>query len=495
MSDAPNVRTKHPAYAATESQWQRCRDLIAGSDEIKDGPNAKDYLPQPAGMDNDDYEFYKERALYYNAMSRTVVALSGAVMRRPPELEVPGSIAAHLEDVTLRDEPLDVVALRIVTELLSVGRYGVLLDMPADAAENARPYWVTIPAERIINWRTARVGADPEQLVLVVIEEDAPAPADAFSHATTKQYRELSLEGGVYQSRVWQSNGESGEKEQFAPGPWATPMRRGQKLTFIPFTFIGTDGVTPDVTRAPLLDLADVAIAHYRNSADHEHGLFLVALPTPWASGIKADSKLKIGPSVTWILSDASRAGMLEFSGKGMEAIRQAMGAKERLMATLGARLLEDPTNTAAETATAVRMRHSGEAASLSTIAGAASAGLTRLARWHAWWFSGTGDLKTDITIRLCIDFSQVKASPEEVKTALLAVQAGKMSFDTFYSLLEKGGWTREGITAEDEKAQIETETPPPVDEPDPDDEEDDEEDLPPPGTGERQGQGEGQGA
>lgn len=460
----PKVTTKHPDYLASEAHWKRCRDFQAGSDAVKAG----DYLPKPAGMSDEDYAFYKDRALYLNCLARTIEALGGAIFRREPTVETPNAIEDHLEDVTLRDEPLDVVALRIVKEQLTVGRYGILLDMPEGAADGARPYWVTIPAERIINWRTGRVGADPEQLVMVVIEESAPAGGDdPFSHETKVQYRELSLETGAYQSRVWTA-GHS-DSAEWVPGPWVIPMRRGQPLDFIPFTFVGTDGITADVTRPPLLDLVDVSISHYRNSADHEHGLFLVAIPTPWASGVAGEGTLRIGPSVVWRLTENGRAGMLEFSGAGLEAIREAMASKERQMAMLGARLLEDPHAAAPATATEVRVKHGGETASLRTIAGAASAALTRLLRWHVWWFTGTGELPLDVAAKLCTEFFEVKATPEEIKTALLAVQAGKMAFETFYQILEKGGWAREGVSAKDELEEIERETPPPVDDPDPD--------------------------
>jgi hypothetical protein len=476
MSEDAGVKTQHPAYVEASVWWKRCRDLVEGSDKVKAG----DYLPHPAGMDETDFAFYKQRAQYYNAMARTISALSGAVFRREATVEAPKAAEDQLKDLTLRDEPLDVVSQRVVTELLTVGRYAILLDMPAveegkPVPENARPYWVTLPAERVINWRTARVGADPEQLVMVVIREDAPAEGSGgFSHAMEERYRELALLDGFYQSRVWtKAKDTSVDSERFVPGPWIKPMRRGAPLTFIPFTFVGTDGITPDVTRPPLLDLADVSIGHFRNSADLEHGLFLVALPTPWASGVKGDGALRIGPSVVWRLTENGKAGILEISGEGLAAIKDAMAAKERLMATLGARLLEEPHGAQAETATAVRMRQSGESASLRTTAGAASAAITRVLRWHVWWFTGAGDLDLDVMVELCSEYFQVKATPEEVKAALLALQAGEISFATFYSILEKGGWAREGVTAEDERKEIEREKPmrepPPVDDLPPD--------------------------
>ena len=476
----PDITTVHPDLTATCDQRERCRDLTAGSDAVK-GAGTK-YLPRPAGMDDADYDFYKERAQYYNALARTTTALAGAVLRQPANVEVPESMRQQLDDVTLRDEPFDAIAQRVVTELLSVGRHAMFVEMPAaqEAAApgvptegklGTRPYWVTIPAERVINWRTDRVGSDPEQLVLVVYKEDARKdPNDPYSHETEEQYRELALVEGKYQTRTWAKNkGQTDSIAEYTASPWVIPTRRGAPLTFIPFTFVGTDGVTPDVTRPPLVDLADLSVGHYRNSADLEHGLFYTAIPTFYASGVSGEGQLRVGGSVVWRLGDAGKAGVVEVTGAGLKEIREAMGAKERQMATLGARMLEDAHASGAATATEVLLTHSGESASLRTIAGAASAALTRMLRWHVWWFTGTGDLTAlngKVRADLPREFFQVKASPEEIKAAILAIQAGEISYDTFYSILEKGGWAREGVTAEDEKKAIKAELPPPVDDP-----------------------------
>ena len=58
---------------------------------------------------------------------------------------------------------------------------------------------------------------------------------------------------------------------------------------------------------------------------------------------------------------------MLEFRGQGLAAIEKDLDKMERLMAVLGARLLEEQPRTQ-ETLGAVTLRHSGEYATLRTI-------------------------------------------------------------------------------------------------------------------------------
>jgi hypothetical protein len=460
-----NVTTQHPEYASMAAFWSRCRDLIEGSDTVKRGSaydplgRSYSYLPTPPGMSAQDFEFYKARAQFFNAMARTVTALSGAVFTKPPTVECPDETKVQLEDLTSQDEPLDVVAQKIVTEVISVGRVGVFLEMPEKAPAGTPPYWAMRLAQNITNWRTARVGDDPAKLVLVVIAEEAEAP-DEFGHDCVTQYRQLALVDGKYQVRVWTRKDTGTKTAEYEPGEWIVPMRRGVALDFIPFTFVGIDGVSPCVSKPPLLDLANVNVGHFRNSADHEQGLFNTAIPTYFAAGMTANSTpLKVGGSAAWMLPQGATAGVLEFSGAGMKAILDAMTAKEKQMASLGARLLEDPSANAAETATAVRMRHSGEGAALRTIAGAGSTALTTLLRWHAWW-AGTGGIDQSIKVALAQEFSNIRATPEEVKALVLQVQAGLIGYETFYANLQKGGWTREGVSAAEELKAIEAEEP-----------------------------------
>lgn len=472
MASPATVETPHPDVSSVAPQWQRCRDLNNGSDAVKAATTA--YLPKPTGMTDDIYNFYIQRAVYFNAFARTKAALSGAVLREAPQHEgIPDAVIDHLEDLTLRGEPLDVVAQGLLDELLEVGRHAIWLDMPASEVKDARPYWVMIPVERVINWRTTRTPQDPAKLSMIVFETSPLLdPNNEFSHETTTAYQQLALLPGdepdtyVYRSRVWE---KAADKRDFLPGPWVTPTRGGIPLDFIPFTFVGTTGITPDMTRPPLVDLADVSIAHYHNSAELEHLLYMVGMPTPVIWGANTGTgAMKMGAEAAWDLGEGGGATMLEMNGQGAKAIMDAMAAKERQMAGLGARLLDDPSAGGTETATEVRMRHSGETATLHTISAAASAALTLVMRWHVWWFARTGDMPLDVHVTLATEFFQLRATPDEVRAALFAVQAGKMSFKTFYYVLERGGWARKGVTAEDELREIESEAPPEPPEPEP---------------------------
>ena len=210
----------------------------------------------------------------------------------------------------------------------------------------------------------------------------------------------------------------------------------------------------------PLLELANLNLAHWRNTCDHEQGLHLVSLPTPFVAGMRGAGEdvetLNIGPSTVWILEKEGKAGMAEFTGAGMKSLETALLAKQHQMATLGAKLLEEQPTVAQETATAVLARHAGEHATLRTMAQSMEQGLGVALQTMAWW-AGLDAKPDDVPVKVELnkDFLQVKAQPQEIQTALATLQAGEISYQTFWNLLTEGGWARYGVTAEEEKLEI----------------------------------------
>ena len=462
------VETPRKDYENVLVKWERLRDCFKGRDAILKA--GQKYVPDLPGADPNGNRAYRERGNFYNAVGRTVQGMNGAIFQEAPEVEMQESFKPILDDITLTNVPFETFATETGKEVFLTGRYGVLVDMPVQPTEvgalrradvDMRPYCVGYCAENIINWRTERRGGD-EILTMVVLKEDVEVPiaGDPFTCHVVCQYRVVQLDAaGDCTVTLWQQKSE-GEKTYVAQAP-ITLMRRGEALKFVPFVFMGALSPTPDVEQPPLIDLADVNLGHWRNSVDHEYGLHLVALPTPWVAGAKGadDGKRKIGPSVCWELEANGSAGMLEFTGAGLAALVAAMDEKKKQMATLGARLLEDAPSTS-ETMGAVKLRHSGETASLKTVAQSLEQGFTQFLQICVWW-QGTDAAKpsdTEVEVELNKEYLQIRATPPEIQVGLTALQAGEISFETWYNLLQTGGWAREGVTSEDEQKQIQTE-------------------------------------
>jgi len=459
------VNTPRQEYEDVQPVWERLRDTYTGRDAVIKA-NTK-YTPALPGASADQQQAYLTRGNFFNAVSRTAHGLIGSIFQKEPAVSIPKSFEHWLDDITLTNVTFDMLSLDALHDVMLMGRYGILIEMTEEASSSARPYMVTYRAEDIVNWRTLRIEGD-ELLTMVVLREivESPKEDDEFIEEDIEQYRVLELEvmEGFrrYKQQRWRKAKGDAEFQMFEEE--IIPLRRGSPLPFIPFVFLGPWHSTARVAKPPLQDLADVNLAHWRNSCDYESGLHLVSLPTPWVSGMRQSSTdddedtLKIGPSVVWQLDKDGSAGMLEFTGAGLASIVTAMEEKKQQMATLGARVLEMQPTTA-ETATAVIVRHAGEHASLRTIAQAGEQGLTMALQYAVWWV-GTEAVPSGVPVQVVLnkDFVSVRATPEEVKTLVLALQSEDISFETFWHLMIEGGWTREGITAEEERRQIESE-------------------------------------
>lgn len=448
------VTTPHPQYLHYQPDWQKCRDAADGDRAIKN--RGELYLPKLSEQDNPEYDAYRKRAVWYGATGRTVQGLAGSVFRKPPTVEVPEGMAPHLRDITMTGVSLESFCKTMMAEILKVGRYGVLVDMGKDAEAVARPYWVGYRAEQIVNWATKQVAGDTVLTMVVLQEEHIEIdPQDPFSYVTHPQYRVLLIRDGRYVVEIWRQTDR--EKEAWGVADTLTPLMRGEPLTFIPFCFVGPTHMTPDIDKPPLLDLVEVNLAHYRNSADHEHGIHYTALPTPWVAGFPTDRVLRVGPSVAWVSNDPNaNAGMLEFTGDGLGTLERAMDRKERQMAILGARLLEEDKR-AVEAAESRRIRGAGEQSALASMAGTGEAVTLTLLRWHLQWIGGQPD---DVEAEFNKDFYEARMDPTEMAELMKAWQSGAISHATLYWNLQRGEITRPGITLEDEQEEIEQQPP-----------------------------------
>lgn len=486
------VETLHKDYSAREDEWQTCRDVLAGPRAVKAAGTR--YLPALSGQQNKivtgtgttEYDHYKMRAKFYGATARTRDALVGTIFHKDIVVEGPAELLDQMKDVTLDDTPLEDFAVMALSEVVGLGRFGILVDMPSDEDPGAatRPYWVGYRTEQIPNWRTTTLDGDV-LLTMVVLRECYEVDVNEFETKELEQYRVLRLlaspdvpeaEGGMaYTQTIYRKPTET--SKVFVAGPTLMPLRRGKPLPFIPFQFIGPTTLGPTPEKPPLSDMAETNLHLYRRSADLEHGRHFTGLPTPVIIGMPPSAPgverkpMAIGASEAWMLPPACDAKYLEFTGQGLSALVEGVAEDKSEMAELGSEMFaaEPDQGNSQETATAVRVRHSSKTASLKTIARRLGSGLSKCLRWHAWWLGATQDYNdAAIICKVNTVFLDLKMSPDEFKAWMLGLQSGAVSFKTFYAQLEAGELSRPGVSAEQEKAQIDAETPEPVVEPTP---------------------------
>lgn len=454
------VNTPHPDYDAHVDKWQRIRDVLSGTDEVKRRGTA--YLPKPNGHTDEDYSGYVMRAEYYPATQRTVDGLAGAVFRREPSIKVEDEFVTMLSQITAKGTDLTTFAKMVVSETLSVGRYGALVDIRDG---DNMPFVAGYDAESIINWRVGYVGRKPMTTLVVLREYSSKAKDDEFTAEIVTKYRVLSLsrfEDGpeqgklVYTQRLYEVEKSKDGKEAAVLKETIIPRRRGEALDHIPFMFFGPTDLSQKVEKSPILDLVDTNLSHYRTSAELEEGAYFTGLPMYVISGrmMGEDNPgtFSVGSRKALRLDEGGSAQVLTVDGEGMGLLKEIMESKERRMAVLGARILEDQKS-GVEAAATVSMRHRGENSLLSSLADTVSRGLTKVIDEMIWW---SGKDNPESKIELNKDFVSAQLTGAELVHLTAAFQTGSIGPEVFFKALKDGERVPDGWTLEDWLADIE---------------------------------------
>lgn len=453
------VDTKHPEYLQYESEWRKGRDCAEGQYSIHKA--GEKYLPKLSDQTADEYKAYKERALFYEATSRTIQGLKGMVFRKPPVIEFE-QMEEFLEDVDLQGNSILSIAQSLTEDVFEVGRVGVLIDYPNVNSENmtqaqaqalnARPYFHCYKAESITNWKVGRV-ANKAALVEVRLFEKAEIETDEFEIEEVKQYRVLDLIDGRYRQRLYRQNTKH-QWEQF--GDDIIPVMNGAPIPYIPFVFFSQNGTQSDVQKPPLAGLVNINISHYKTTADLEHGSHFTGLPTAFIKGVSTEDTenqtFKIGSTTAWAFSNESAdAKYLEFTGQGLGALETRIQVKESMMASLGAQMLapNQRRNEAAETA---GMRHMGENSILSSISQSISEGLNKCLEIAGEWMN-----VTPATIELNRDFLPTPMTPQMLTALVASWQQGAISSQTLFENLKQGEVIANEKEFEEEQDEIDT--------------------------------------
>ena len=453
------VNVTHADYDAALPGWLRARDILAGEDRIK-AAGVK-YLPRLEGHSDAQYDAYKTRALFFNATARTAEAHVGMVYRRAPSERRPVNAGALTSAFQVFDQDADLFgttwyeyAKRVFSEVIAVGRGGTLIDW-SDTADRACVCFY--PAENITNWRVECIEGRQVVTMIVLAETFFSPGADPFVFNRRDRRRVLRLDDqGFFVVDLWEKKVADGAWEQLSS---VCPVRRGQPLTAIPFVFHGPGGDAVAVAKMPLADIMAVNLDHYRLDADYKHGVHYTALPTAWVSGFGKDDILRIGSSVAWATEQVgATAGFLEFHGSGLTTFERAKDHDERLMATLGARVLEIAKNVG-ESASAMSLRFAGQDCILAGLAGFVSAGLTNVLRWVYWWHSSVeSPSAVSDELVLCELNTDYRGGALEGRNLLAVVNSwkiGAISNETLLDNLRRGMIVPEGRTDGEESAGL----------------------------------------
>ena len=444
--------------------YKLIQDCLAGSASVKSARGIYLPMPDPSNTSEENfarYEAYLTRAVFYNVTQRTALGLQGQIFLRPPHIKTPATLEPVVTDSNGAGLSVEQLARDAEWFVASCGRAGLFIDYPptdvaASKAQlengNIRPTISVYGPTSVVNWREKSDGAK-KFLSLVVLYETYTVEDDGFETKEGIQYRELRLgDDGVYTVQLWRAKDPDGDNfEKFGP-PYVPKDGKGLPLKQIPFTFIGSKNNEPSIDPPPLLDLANINIAHYRNSADYEEMVYVVGQPMLVISGLNKDwyegvlcKKVPFGSRGGLPLPVGATAELLQVLPN--TAAFEAMGHKERQMVALGAKIVEQ--RDVQRTATEAGNETASEESVLSAIAKNVSSAFQYALEWCAVFSNVPED---GIEFQLNDDFELSRMSPEDINATIKSWQDGAISFTEMRVILRKAG----RATQEDDVAKAE---------------------------------------
>ena len=395
------------------------------------------YLPDPSPTTEKyevrakRYQDYLNRAVFYNVTRRTVSALVGQIFSKYPTYDL--NELAYLEtDVDGSGESLVQQAKDATIQCLLKGGGGLLADMPVNsgatkasmAKGGIRPTIIHYERESIINWRVSKVGA-VHKLSLLVLSESYIAEDDGYEQKLGEQLLVLRLVDGLAESEILQKI----DGNWLSQGVNRLTDHSGSQLTEIPFYFYGAVNNDAEIDGSPVYDLAELNVAHFRNSADLEESLFIAGQPTLVVSGLTEEwvkdtlsGGIAIGSRSGILLPQGGTAQMIQ--AQSDSALFEAMQHKEAQMKALGAKLVE--TSKQAKTATEAAQDSADETSTLTTIANNISDAYSKAVRACGRY---VGIATDGLFVTLNTQFNFAKMSPEQQAQMVANWQGGAITF------------------------------------------------------------------
>lgn len=445
---------KHPDYDANVPLWRKVRDVCAGEDAIKDKGAA--YLPNPDEADTGDakrYDRYKARAVFVETTARTLQGLVGIAYANWPKIETTAKVL--LDDADGSGVGIIGQSQLVLSDVLQTGRAALLVDYPKGdgisrkrtmaqvEAMGVRPFIVRYRAEDVLTWETTG-----GKLTRAVLSESIAIYEGGEAKFAT-QLRELLLGDEGYVVQLWRKHPEGGGFVLH------DTIKIG--LSFIPLAFVGAvnNDATPD--RAPLLGMANLNLAHYRNSADFEESAFLMGQPMLAITGVTEEWVEKRGAIVfgsrsALPLPAEGDAKLLQASPNTLA--KEAMAEKRDMMATLGGRLLEA---TSVKTATQSAAESKAAYSPLSLACDNVSEAYTRALRWAETWGS---DRSSKASFAIDTRFNDLTLDANAIRETVNAWQAGLVPQSDAVGVLQRLGVIDQGKTAEQVAGEVEAQGP-----------------------------------
>jgi hypothetical protein len=416
--------------------------MFTGEDAIKKNARQYQYVYKPTKMPDTVFYDYVSRASLPGVFESTIYGRLGDIFRKAPIIQGPDELVDWCEDVTINGQDMTMMASKVLRELMITGRCAMVLDFDNQEQRHTISFY---QAEDILHWSDVR-GQEMVRL------REAEYSADEFSEASERLI-DIYMEDGRCVA----------QRHQKIDGKWLTeetsPTRAGGSLDFFPVVVVNSDEVGMAVNEPPMLNLANLLLGFFRNSADYEQGLHAIGVPTPVVTGLRPEeAQFSLGPYTPILIeSPDAKAYYLEFAGAGITHLKEAMDEKLLQAMMMGARLLQPRRQV--ESAEAAKTRMGAETSLLNSLTRVAELSVELIFEmWLKW--SNRNAAETDYSYALNRDFVEESFDPNVVRVINESEMSGVISPLTAFNLRKRFEIYEDGTTFEAEQDLIETSSP-----------------------------------
>lgn len=460
------ILNTHADYDKNLPLWVKVDDVCDGEEAIK--AKGKIYLKKSMVFKEDDrYEEYLERAVFYGVTGMTLNSYVGSAFNKVPTFNRPDELEYLDRNADGSGRSIYQVSQRLLRLVLKHYRSAVYVDFPTIEAsktkaeekqKSAFPMIHVLDAKAILDWDHVIVG-NQRKLSYVKIKECLTERSDdGMTVKQVEQYRVLRLRDGVYTVEVYRLSDD--KKEVFNTDEVVITDYNGHTWDYIPFTFVGAVDNSDDIGRSPLLELANLNLAHYRNSADVEESGFIVGQPTICFPSITPDQFEMVQKYGAEVGSTKGFPTDVKFSqAEENNLAKQLMSDKWAQMKEMGARLIE--VGSANKTATQAENESSVQHSVVSLAVSNISEALTMALRWCARFALPNHDLDyEELSFLISQDFNKPVFNIELAKQLYEAAIAQEIPMSVWFdyvrsSTLPEDAWEDLRIKLDMQKSEV----------------------------------------
>jgi hypothetical protein len=454
IKDQPSFESA--VHIRLSPKWTILEDLRGGTLSLR--AKTTTYLPQFPREADPTYQNRIKESTLTNIYEKTEKGMVGLVFSNPPELgkDVPTPVQAHWEDIDLAGSHGQVF-LQDVFEDSFDGYAFIVVDFPAgdpsiksladEKASNRRPYWTKYCASQAYNARFGRVN-NRQQLTQITFRECTFEADGEFKEKEVVRYRRwMLIEADSAIRAAWElykeTKNDAGETVYIPDGDGVT------SLSEIPCAIVGEYGEDP-----PLIDLALKNIQLYQLESDYHKAKHIAGIEIFWVRNLAQNCKntqgnVTVGQDVLWEVEGDGEVGVASPTGAALASQREALEDIKKDCQMLGMSLLLDQSGKV--TATEALIDNAQETSVLASMALSLKDAAERALGFHAQYMS----LESGGQINLGVAWQQMVLTVEEMTFWLTAVDSGRISQDTFWAILKRGGKLPEEFTAETERTRI----------------------------------------